>query len=91
MIKKLPSCLFVCFFLNVIFKVCHLSFFKTLLMSIFIGIKNYMLVNLWEILYLIFFVVDIKCNKQVYTLKALIKRTFHSSKLTLLASKFVKT
>ena len=37
-IKKLPSCLFVCFFLNVIFKVCHLSFFKTLLMSIFIGI-----------------------------------------------------
>ena len=50
-----------------------------------------MLVNLWEILYLVFFVVAIKCNKQVYTLKALIKRTFHSSKLTLLASKFVKT
>ena len=63
--------------------------FKTLLMSIFISIYVGQLMG--NSISSFFFAVAIKYNKQVYTLKALIKRTFHSSKLTLLASKFVKT
>ena len=54
--KKLPSCLFVSFF-NIIFKVCHLSFFKNVLMFIFMA--AYVGETLWEILNLVFFAVNL--------------------------------
>ena len=58
MIKTyLLVCLFVCFF-NIIFKVCHLSFFKNVLMSIFMD--AYVGGTLWEILNLVFFAVAIE-------------------------------